>query len=67
VLVYKVVSVNVAEPSELLSWPSGDVISSIAKRPVRSATLALGCLNLGRDRQADTRPPGGGRPGSWRA
>ena len=57
-----VVSVNVARPQVLLPWPSGDIISSIDKRPVDAATLLLGRLNLQGDEQSDTRPtPHGGQ------
>lgn len=57
-----VLSVNVAEPSVLLPWPTGDIISGIDKRPVSSATLWLDWLNLAGDGQADTRPtPDGGQ------
>ena len=58
----EIVSVNVARPSVLLKWPSGDVISSIDKRPVDADALELTTLNLEGDQQADTRPtPGGGQ------
>jgi MOSC domain-containing protein YiiM len=52
----RIVSVNVAKPSLLLEWPSGDVISSIDKRPVAANELELTTLNLEGDEQADTRP-----------
>jgi MOSC domain-containing protein YiiM len=59
---YRIVSVNVAEPSVLLRHSSGDVISAIDKRPVSASTLRLSSLNLEGDRQADTRPtPAGGQ------
>jgi len=58
----QIVSVNVAKPTVLLEWPSGDVISAIDKHPVRAAVLELTALNLEGDEQADTRPtPGGGQ------
>jgi hypothetical protein len=54
---YRIVSVNVAEPSVLLKWATGDIISAIDKRPVaRTSVLELRTLNLEGDRQADTRP-----------
>jgi MOSC domain-containing protein YiiM len=52
----EIVSVNVATPSVLLAHSSGDVISSIDKRPVTASTLALSAENLDGDQQADTRP-----------
>jgi MOSC domain-containing protein YiiM len=52
----EIVSVNVARPEVLLKWPTKDVISAIAKRPVTAATLQLSSINLDGDEQADTRP-----------
>jgi MOSC domain-containing protein YiiM len=57
---FEIVSVNVARPSVLLKWPTGDVISSIDKRPVAADSLELTTLNLEGDAQADTRPTTGG-------
>src|SRR5438876_857811 len=58
----RIVAVNVARPSLLLEWPSGDVISSIDKRPVDADELELTTLHLEGDEQADTRrTPGGGQ------
>jgi MOSC domain-containing protein YiiM len=58
----RIVSVNVAEPRLLLRWPTGDVVSAIAKQPVLQDELDLTFTNLEGDRQADTRPtPGGGQ------
>ena len=58
----RVVSVNVTRPKVLLHWPSGDIISSIDKRPVEAGTLRLTGLNLDGDEQSDTRPtPDGGQ------
>jgi MOSC domain-containing protein YiiM len=58
----EVVSVNVAQPSILLRWPSGDVVSGIDKRPVDGDTLVLRRLNLDGDAQADMRPTPAGDP-----
>lgn len=59
---FQIVSLNVARPTVLLNWPTGDVISSIDKRPVTAAMLDLSTLNLEGDEQADTRQtPGGGQ------
>jgi MOSC domain-containing protein YiiM len=59
---FGIISVNVSRPQVLLEWPTGDVISSIDKRPVSSPELWLGEVNLEGDEQADTRPtPGGGQ------
>jgi MOSC domain-containing protein YiiM len=57
----RIESVNVARPQVLLPWPSGDIISSIDKRPVDAETLLLAGLNLDGDEQSDTRstPDGG--------
>ena len=52
----RIVSVNVAQPAVLLHHPGGDVISGIAKRPVKAPALGLTRLNLTGDGQADTRP-----------
>jgi MOSC domain-containing protein YiiM len=58
----RIVSVNVARPGVLLPWPSGDIISSIDKRPVEAERLFLRRLNLDGDEQSDTRPtPDGGQ------
>lgn len=57
---YQVLSVNVARPSVLLPWPSGDIISAIDKKPVTTPSLCLGPLNLEGDQQADTRTIRGG-------
>jgi MOSC domain-containing protein YiiM len=58
----EIVSVNVATPAVLLRWPTGDVISSIDKRPVTTGALELTTCHLQGDEQADTRPtPGGGQ------
>ncbi|HEX6577725.1 MAG TPA: MOSC domain-containing protein [Jiangellaceae bacterium] len=56
VTAFGIVSVNIGRPSVLLEWPTGDVISSIDKRPMNSADLWLNELNLEGDEQADTRP-----------
>lgn len=56
----RIVSVNVAKPSVLLEWPTGDVISAIDKRPVDVDELQLTTFNLEGDEQADTRPLHGG-------
>lgn len=59
---FQIVSVNVATPSVLLKWPSGDILSSIDKKPVSAEELYLTPLNLEGDRQSDVRPtPGGGQ------
>src|SRR5438874_5209395 len=58
----EIVSVNVGRPALLLEWPTGDVVSSIDKRPVGRDEVDLTTLNLEGDEQADTRPtPGGGQ------
>ena len=58
----EIVSVNVGRPAPLLDWPTGDVVSSIDKRPVGRDEVDLTTLNLEGDEQADTRPtPGGGQ------
>jgi MOSC domain-containing protein YiiM len=57
-----IVSVNVSKPKVLLTWPGGEVISSIDKQRVDAEHLHLSHLNLDGDEQADTRPtPGGGQ------
>ncbi|HLZ10498.1 MAG TPA: MOSC domain-containing protein [Chloroflexota bacterium] len=52
----EIVSVNVARPAVLAVWPTKDVISAIAKRPVAAPTLRLSAINVEGDEQADTRP-----------
>ncbi|MDQ1374502.1 MAG: hypothetical protein QOJ09_1840 [Actinomycetota bacterium] len=59
---FEILSVNVSRPKVLLEWPTGDIISSIDKRPVSFSELQLDELNLRGDEQADTRSiPGGGQ------
>lgn len=59
---FEIQSVNVGRPQLLLRWPSGDVTSSIDKRPVDASRLELSELNLEGDEQSDTRAtPGGGQ------
>ena len=52
---YEIVSVNVGRPKVLLEYDGGQVVSGIDKRPVDTATIALGALNLEGDGQADQR------------
>ena len=59
---FEIVSVNVAQPSVLLAWSEGEVISSLDKQPVTEPLLALTTLNLEGDRQADDRPTPSGQP-----
>ena len=54
--VIEIVSVNVARPEVLARWPTKDVVSAIAKRPVATTSLQLTTINLDGDEQADTRP-----------
>jgi MOSC domain-containing protein YiiM len=60
--VLEIVSVNVAQPSVLLRWSGGEVVSAIDKRPVSGEVVELGETNLDGDAQSDTRPtPTGGQ------
>ncbi|HKG26164.1 MAG TPA: MOSC domain-containing protein [Thermomicrobiales bacterium] len=52
-------SVNVAEPSDIGTRHGRPILSAIGKRPVASSTLRLDALNLAGDRQADLRVHGG--------
>ena len=51
----EIVSVNVSLPKVLLSRPTGDIVSGIAKEPVTKSFIVLTKTNLEGDGQSDTK------------
>jgi MOSC domain-containing protein YiiM len=61
-VVLRLLSVNVAQPSVLLEYSGGEVVSSLDKRPVTQNRLYLSEANLEGDAQADMRMTPAGQP-----